>query len=76
MFTPLSQEEIFELLEGHEPVFDKAKAVFPKIFCPKCNNSTIPQINSTHPFKGDAINYLAKCTQCEALVDPNTLQTV
>ena len=76
---PLTQDEIWKLLEGQEdvltPLVKKEQAFFRNSTCPSCGGSShLPFVNPRRPFsQGSPLpNKILKCLQCETEFDPNS----
>jgi len=76
---PLTQDEIWKLLEGQEdvltPLVKKEQTFFRNCACPTCGSfSNSPFVNPRRPFSpGSPLpNTLLKCLQCQTEYDPNT----
>jgi hypothetical protein len=76
---PLSQDEIWKLLEGQEdiltPLVKKEQAFFRNCPCPSCGEYSHSQlVNARRPFsEGSPLpNIVLKCLHCRTEFDPNT----
>lgn len=76
---PLTQDEIWKLLEGQEdvltPLAKKEQIFFRNSACPTCGAVSHSQtVNAKRPFsQGSPLpNILLRCLQCHTEFDPNT----
>lgn len=76
---PLTQDEIWKLLEGQEdvltPLVKKEQAFFRNCACPACGSFSHSQfVNPRRPFApGSPLpNTLLKCLDCQTEFDPNS----
>ena len=78
-FKPLTEEEIWKLLEGHKdiltPLAKKEEAFLRASFCPLCKaTAPVPFVDPLRPFvSGNPLpNKLLRCITCEAEFSPYT----
>ena len=76
---PLTQDEIWKLLEGQEdvltPLVKKEQAFFRNSACPLCGAySHCQTVNAHRPFTpGSPLpNIILRCLQCQTEFDPNS----
>ena len=76
---PLTQDEIWKLLEGQEdvltPLVKKEQVFFRNSACPICGAYSHSQtVNAHRPFsQGSPLpNIVLRCLQCQTEFDPNT----
>ena len=80
-FQTMDRDVLLKLLEGSEdtltePLQKKLDGI-KNMRCPSCNSAMAPVPDVNNPFdNSDIPRYLASCTQCDCLVEPDTLKVV